>query len=145
MTLVKWTPKPLRLINEMDNMVNSVFGNDWNFPVNYQDWKPAVDVKETDDLFTIKADLPGMTKKDISVDVSKGILSISGKRDSASDNESDKYHYRERSHGSFDRSFNLPDTVNEEKINAIFKDGILKVELPKHDNSILKERSIKVN
>ena len=64
MTLVKWTPKPLSLFNEMDSMVNSLFGNDWNFPVNYEDWRPAVDVKETDDNFLINADIPGFTKKD---------------------------------------------------------------------------------
>ena len=61
MTLVKWTPKPLSLFNEMDSMVNSLFGNDWNFPVNYEDWRPAVDVKETDDNFLINADIPGFT------------------------------------------------------------------------------------
>ena len=63
MTLVKWTPKPMSLFDEMDNMVSSVFGNDWNFPAKHTDWAPAVDVKETDDLFFITADIPGLTKK----------------------------------------------------------------------------------
>ena len=78
MTLVKWTPKPMSLFDEMDNMVSSVFGNDWNFPANHTDWAPAVDVKETDDLFLITADIPGLTKKDVKVNITDGKMTISG-------------------------------------------------------------------
>ena len=145
MTLVKWTPKPMSLFDEMDNMVSSVFGSDWNFPAKHTDWAPAVDVKETDDLFLITADIPGLTKKDVKVNITDGKMTISGDSQVGADEENSRYHYRERRYGSFKRTFNLPESVNEEKISASFKNGILEVELPKHENVLPKERVIKVN
>ena len=145
MTLVKWTPKPMSLFDEMDNMVSSVFGNDWNFPAKHTDWAPAVDVKETDDLFLITADIPGLTKKDVKVNITDGKMTISGAAKVEDNEENSRYHYRERRYGSFKRTFNLPESINEEKISASFKNGILEIELPKHENVLLKEREIKVN
>ena len=145
MTLVKWTPRHMSLFDEMDNMVNSVFGRDWNFPAKRTDWAPAVDVKETDDLFLITADIPGLTKKDVKVNIANSKITIAGdvKVDAGEDNS--RYHYRERRYGSFKRTFNLPESINEEKISASFKNGILEIALPKHENVLLKEREIKVN
>jgi len=145
MTIVKWTPKPLSLFGEMDNMVNSVFGNDWNFPVNRENWKPAVDVKESDEHFLINADIPGLTKKDIKVNIKNNKLGITGEAKIESNDENSRYHYRERRHGSFHRTFNLPDSVNEEKISASFKNGILKIKLPKHEHVLPKEQEITIN
>ena len=146
MTLIKWQPKPMNVINDMDTMIHSFFNTDWNFPVrDTRNWSPAVDVKETDNLFILTADIPGLTKKDIKVNVADGKLSISGERTYETDQENDNYHYRERRFGTFDRSFKLPDTVDEEKISASFKNGILIVALPKHANILPKEREIKVS
>jgi Molecular chaperone (small heat shock protein) len=65
----------------MDKMISNVFENDWNFPVRSKtNWSPPVDVKETDDSFTLTADIPGLTKKEVNVNVSDGIVSISGER-----------------------------------------------------------------
>ena len=146
MTLIKWQPKPMNVFDDMDSMIHSFFNTDWNFPVrDTRDWSPAVDVKETDNSFILTADIPGLTKKDIKVNVANGKLSISGERTYETDQENDNYHYRERRFGTFDRSFNLPDTVDEEKISASFKIGILNVSLPKHENILPKEREIKVS
>ena len=145
MTLVKWTPKPLSLFDEMDSVVNSEFGRDWNFPVNYTDWTPAVDVKETNDLFLITADIPGLTKKDVKVNIADGKMTIAGDAKVETDENNSRYHYRERRYGSFKRTFNLPESINEEKISASFKNGILEIKLPKHENVLSKEREIKVN
>ena len=146
MTLIKWQPKPMNVFDDMDTMIHSFFNTDWNFPVrDTQNWSPAVDVKETDNLFVLTADIPGLTKKDIKVNVANGKLSISGERTYETDQENDNYHYRERRFGTFDRSFKLPDTVDEEKISASFKNGILNVALPKHENILPKEREIKVS
>ena len=146
MTLIKWQPKPMNVFDDMDTMIHSFFNTDWNFPVrDTRNWSPAVDVKETDNLFILTADIPGLTKKDIKVNVANGKLSISGERTYETDQENDNYHYRERRFGTFDRSFNLPDTVDEEKISAYFKIGILNVSLPKHENILPKEREIKVS
>ena len=146
MTLIKWQPKPMNVFDDMDTMIHSFFNTDWNFPVrDTRNWSPAVDVKETDNLFVLTADIPGLTKKDIKVNVANGKLSISGERTYETDQENDNYHYRERRFGTFDRSFKLPDTVDEEKISASFKNGILIVALPKHANILPKEREIKVS
>ena len=146
MTLIKWQPKPMNVFDDMDSMIHSLFNTDWNFPVrDTRNWSPAVDVKETDNLFILTADIPGLNKKDIKVYVANGKLSISGERTYETDQENDNYHYRERRFGTFDRSFNLPDTVDEEKISASFKIGILNVSLPKHENILPKEREIKVS
>jgi len=146
MTLIKWQPKPMNVFDDMDTMIHSFFNTDWNFPVrDTRNWSPAVDVKETDNSFILTSDIPGLTKKDIKVNVANGKLSISGERTYETDQENDNYHYRERRFGTFDRSFKLPDTVDEEKISASFKNGILIVALPKHANILPKEREIKVS
>ena len=146
MTLIKWQPKPMNVFDDMDTMIHSFFNTDWNFPVrDTRNWSPAVDVKETDNSFILTSDIPGLTKKDIKVNVADGKLSISGERTYETDQENDNYHYRERRFGTFDRSFKLPDTVDEEKISASFKNGILIVALPKHANILPKEREIKVS
>ena len=146
MTLVKWTPRPTSILNDMDKMISNVFENDWNFPVRSKtNWSPPVDVKETDDSFTLTADIPGLTKKEVNVNVSDGIVSISGERKFENEKESDNYHYRERQYGSFLRTLNLPETVNEEKITANFKNGILSIELPKQEVALPKERQIKIS
>ena len=146
MTLIKWQPKPMNVFDDMDTMIHSFFNTDWNFPVrDTRNWSPAVDVKETDNSFVLTTDIPGLTKRDIKVNVANGKLSISGERTYETDQENDNYHYQERRFGTFDRSFNLPDTVDEEKISASFKIGILNVSLPKHENILPKEREIKVS
>ena len=130
----------------MDKMINNVFENDWNFPVRSKtNWSPAVDVKESDNSFTLTADIPGLTKKEVKVNITDGILSISGERKFEDEKESGNYHYRERRYGSFSRTFNLPETVNDEDISASFKNGILSIELPKHEVVLPKEREIKIS
>ena len=146
MTLVKWTPRPTSIFNDMDKMISNVFENDWNFPVRSKtNWSPPVDVKETDDSFTLTADIPGLTKKEVTVNVADGIVSISGERKLEDEKESDNYHCRERRYGSFSRTFNLPETVNEEDISASFKNGTLSIELPKQELVLPKERQIKIS
>jgi len=146
MTLIKWQPKPMNVFDDMDSMIHSFFNTDWNFPVrDTRNWSPAVDVKETDNSFVLSADIPGLTKKDIKINVASGKLSISGERTYETDQEKDNYHYRERRFGSFDRSFNLPETVDEDNISASFKNGILSIQLPKHEVEIPKDRLIKIS
>ena len=146
MTLIKWQPKPMNVFDDVDSMIHSIFNTDWHFPArNTQNWSPDVDVKETSNSFVLSADMPGLTKKDIKINVANGRLSISGERSFETEQENDNYHYRERRFGTFDRSFNLPENVDEEKISASFKNGILNVTIPKHENILPKEREIKVS
>ena len=146
MTLIKWAPRPASIFDDMDKMINNVFENDWNFSVRSKtNWSPAVDVKESDNSFTLTADIPGLTKKEVKVNITDGILSISGERKFEDEKENGNYHYRERRYGSFSRTFNLPETVNDEDISASFKNGILSIELPKHEVVLPKEREIKIS
>ncbi len=146
MTLVKWKPRSMTMFDGMDNMINAVFNNDWNRSTNERSsWSPAVDIKETEESYCITADIPGLVKKDIHLDVSDGILSISGDRAQEKETESDLYHYRERTRGTFTRSFHLPDSVNEKKIAAAFKDGILTIDLPKTEPVEPRSRKIKIS
>ena len=146
MTLIKWTPRPASIFDDMNKMISNVYENDWNFPVRSKtNWSPEVDVKESDNSFTLTADIPGLTKKDVNLNVSDNVLSIYGERKVEDEKESGNFHYRERRYGSFSRTFNLPETVKEEDISASFKNGILIVELPKHEVALPKEREIKIN
>ena len=101
--------------------------------------------KEKDNSFVLSADIPGLNKKDIKINVANGRLSISGERTFETDQENDNYHYQERRFGTFDRSFNLPETVDEDNISASFKNGILSIQLPKHEVEIPKDRLIKIS
>jgi len=145
MTLIKWSPTQVNPLNDIDTMISSVFSSDWNQKKdNIKKWMPAVDVKETDEAFFISADIPGLSKKDIHLHISNGAITISGERSHETLKDSENYHYQERESGSFSRSFDLPDSVNEEKITARFKDGMLSIELLKNDLEIPKERIIKI-
>ena len=91
----------------------------------------VVDVMDTDDKYIIKAELPGVDKKDITVDVKNRVLTLKGERSSDSDVKEEKYHLKERSWGSFERRFTLADGIDPEKISADYVDGVLKIEVPK--------------
>ena len=111
-------------------------------PRSQRPWTPAVDILETENELIIKADLPDVDMKDIHVDIENGTLSLKGERQFESDEKNQGYHRIERSYGSFARYFSLPDTVEPDKVKADYKNGVLKVTLPKKE--IAKPRAIKV-
>jgi HSP20 family protein len=96
-------------------------------------WTPAVDIKEEDERFLLKADVPGVAPKDIEVTMEDGVLTIKGERKHESEEEANGYKRVERSYGSFYRRFSLPDTANAEGVTAQGKDGVLEVVIPKHE------------
>ena len=146
MTLIKWTHRPVSIFDGMDRMISNVFDNDWNFQVkSNKNWSPSIDIKESNDSFTLTADIPGLTKKDVKVNISDNVLTISGERVATKTEDSESFHYRERNFGTFKRSFNLPDTVIEDDVKANFKNGILTIDLPKHEVILPKEREVKIN
>jgi len=97
------------------------------------DWAPAVDIKETDEAFSIEAELPGMSKEDVKVTVQDGVLSIQGERRQEEETGDRKHHRIERVYGSFIRRFTLPENVDENSIHASFKDGVLSLTLAKSE------------
>ncbi|MAN34899.1 MAG: hypothetical protein CMF89_00635 [Candidatus Marinimicrobia bacterium] len=126
MKLITWnsTARPISIFNDFDN-----FLNDFSSSLNYSSsWEPKFEVLNTDTMYCIRAEIPGMSKKDIDIELENNTLSISGDRKW---NDKDQNNYSEFSYGKFYRSFNLPEGVKENNIKASMKDGILSVQVPR--------------
>jgi HSP20 family protein len=119
-------------------------GNGNGESVTLPDWSPQVDISEDDQEYLIKADLPEMKKDDVSVVVEDGIVSVSGERKTEKEEKKKKYHRIERSYGSFRRGFLVPEDADASKVAAEFKEGVLKVHLPKSATAKPKAVEVKV-
>lgn len=108
-------------------------------------WNPPVDVYETGDSIVLKADLPEVSKEDVDISVEGNVLTIRGERKREHEVKEKKFYRRERSYGSFTRSFTLPGTVDPDKIEAGFTGGVLTVTLPKREESKPKQIKVKVS
>jgi len=135
-----------RMRRDMDRLWDSFFEDrpmvrrgDW-----MGEWMPSLDLSETKNEFVVKAEVPGMTPKDIDISLSEGILTIRGEKKQEKEEKEENYHFVERSYGSFSRSIRLPGEVHSDKIKAAYKDGILRVTLPKTEETKKKEIKIKV-
>ena len=137
MELVRWNPWGARMNvrSNFDRLFDEFFSSGPASGIRNDSLtgaiNPAVDVFEEDAAYVIKAELPGIEKKDISLDVSDGVLTLKGERKHEAEVNEDTYYRREMVYGTFQRSFRLPENVNAELIKADYKDGILKVEIPK--------------
>ncbi len=98
-------------------------------------WMPAVDIYETPDQVVMKAELPGLTREDIEINVRDNTLSLRGQRKFEKDVKEENYLRIERAYGSFQRSFTLPVTIQQDKIKAVFRDGVLELTLPKAEEA----------
>ena len=94
-------------------------------------WSPAVDIKEEDDRFVIRADIPGVAPEDIDISMEQGVLTIKGERKHEAEENKEGYHRIERAYGTFMRRFALPENVDADKISASSKDGVVEIVLPK--------------
>jgi HSP20 family protein len=108
------------------------------------DWAPAVDIAETPEEFLIKVELPEVKKEDVKVTVESGVLRIEGERRQEKEEKTKKFHRIERAYGSFVRTFAVPDNIDEAKVSAEFKDGVLNVHLPKTEKAKHKAIEVKV-
>jgi HSP20 family protein len=108
------------------------------------DWHPVCDVKENDKELIVHAELPGVDKDKVKLDVSQNILTVSGERSNVSRKENDRYHATERAYGYFSRSVALPDGVDPSSINATYKDGVLEVVVPKPTKAITGRTNIQI-
>jgi HSP20 family protein len=121
--------------HDMNRMFDQFFRGGNGEEANVSAWRPSVDVYETDDALVIKAELPGVSKDDVSIDVHQNRLTLRGQRKHETDVKDEHYHRVERSYGSFQRSFTLPATVDAEKAEASFKDGVLELRLPRLESA----------
>jgi HSP20 family protein len=150
MSIVRWDP--FRELEDMSHRLNRVFGRsglargteDKGEFVTF-DWAPSVDIAETAEAFEIKAELPDLRKEDVKVSVEDGQLRISGERKQEKEEKGKKFHRVERSYGSFMRSFSLPENVDDAKLSAEYKDGVLNVRLPKTERAKPKAIAVKVS
>jgi HSP20 family protein len=108
------------------------------------DWSPTVDISETDAEYLVKAEIPEVDRKDVKVTVQDGLLTIQGERKQEKEEKGKRFHRVERSYGTFLRTFDMPDGVDEEKVKAEFKDGMLLVHLPKTEKARTKVIEVKV-
>jgi len=122
------------------------FVNDWPFRSSIfesaDSWRPAVDVLQKDGNLVLRAEIPGVEQKDIEVQLDGNVLTLKGERKLECEEDRDNYYRMERYSGTFARSFKLPETVDRDKINADYKDGVLTVTIPQRPE--LKPREIPV-
>jgi HSP20 family protein len=148
MALVRWDP--FRELEDMSERLNRMFArpalrSSGKETLTVADWVPTVDISETDEEYLIKAELPEVKKEDVKLSVHDDVLSISGERKYEKEEKGKKFHRVERAYGSFTRSFTLPDDADAAKIAAEYKDGVLKVHLPKSEKAKPKSIEVKVS
>jgi len=146
MTLVRW--RPFRELENIQGEMNSLIENfftPWRRETDvlpYR-WKPVCDLKEDDENYILEAEIPGLKREDIKITLKNEILTISGERKEKKKKKDKHSHLFERQSGSFYRLFALPAGVVEDKIDATYRDGILKVVLPKTEEAKVKEIAVK--
>ena len=123
-----------RLHNEMDNLIGSIFG-DWDRPLWASSHWPAIDIAEKDNEFIVKAEIAGCKAEDVNISVPGNILTISGEKKAEEEKKEKGYYHVERSYGSFRRDLNLAVEVDPAKIEAICKDGVLTITVPKSEKA----------
>jgi HSP20 family protein len=135
MNLIKWNPwREMDIFSGRANRFfeDSFFPTAWlNEESGLGTWQPAADIYDHAEKIVIKAELPGVDKKDIHVDVKDGILTLSGERSFENEVKEGNYHRKERAFGKFYRSFELPGGLDPKKIDANYRDGVLSIEIPK--------------
>lgn len=147
MAIVRWDP--WTTLPSLQDRINRIFeeafprgtAKDSEFATT--DWRPAVDTYEEGNNIVIKAELPGVKKEDITIDVKDNVLTLKGERSAESEVKEENYYRREQSYGKFFRAFTLPDAVDPSRIEANCKDGVLKISIPKAEKAKTKKIDIK--
>lgn len=141
MTLMRYTRPNRNAVSKnfsdiMDEFFNDVVSD------RRDNFVPSIDISETEDQFLISAELPGMSKDDINISLENGRLAISGERSFETEEQGKKYHRVETKYGSFERSFQLPDNVDEESISATYENGLLNISIDKSEDKVKKKIEI---
>ena len=143
MALIKYNPSnhsPVSFRNFVDRFFNDDFYNGGDDSIYFS---PKVDVSETDQQFEIDFFIPGVEKEQINIDLNDGRLTVSGERKFEKENKGKNYRSVESSFGSFTRSFQLPDNIDQNDVSASFENGVLQIVVPKDEKKIAK-RSIAI-
>lgn len=141
------SPKDLfNLRTELDKFFEDFFDNWWKEGRELAEtqWRPSVDISETDEKIVVNAELPGIDQENVKVTLRDNVLTIKGEKKQEEKEEGKNYHRVERVYGNFERSFSLPSEVDADEIEANYKDGILNVTLPKVEKEKPKEIAINI-
>ena len=155
MAITRWKPRyewtPFGAMRELEHEMDRMFGlTRWPMVERGTTgllegiWSPSVDVYQDEHKIVVKADVPGLEKKDFDIAVVDHHLTIKGERKNENEVKEENYHRTERVYGTFQRSFELPATVDTEKIQAEYKDGVLELTLPKKEEAKPKQIAVKV-
>lgn len=150
--LTRWNP--FREMEELQRRMSTLF--DWSpfrrsslisdeEAITAPEWAPLVDIVEDDKEYLIKVELPEVNKDDVKVTVEGDTLTISGERKAEKEEKGRKFHRVERYYGRFERSFTIPDDADADNVKAEFKDGVLRVHLPKSEKARPKQIEVKVS
>ena len=132
------------LQNRLNTMLDSAFGRRGGVSgsLDWTGWTPSVDISEDDKEYVVRAELPGLSKKDVNVTFENGILNISGDRQQEKEQRGRRYHRVECSYGKFSRAFTLPGDMDPNQIKAEFKDGVLFVHVAKSESAKPKQIAV---
>jgi HSP20 family protein len=132
MALVRWDPAQElgTLQTDLNRVFDTFFGGRTANDATRR-WVPAMDLVETDDHLVLRADLPGLDKEDVEIEVKDGVLTVSGERRTEHEDSADGYHRVERAFGRFSRSLSLPQGIDADRVQAEFDKGVLEVRIPK--------------
>ena len=146
-----WYSNPFSELESLQRQMNKLFDYSLYKP-EYSDtsilgsqWAPAIDIYDSKDSITVKADLAGLKKEDIDVSIQENVLTIKGEKRRSSEAKEEAYLRTERFTGTFHRSITLPTEVAQEKVQASFKDGMLELTLPKKEDAKPKQIKIEVS
>ena len=146
MAITRWDPfRDFSLLQDRMNRLFDDAGRGWRpeEPSATTTWSPAVDIFETENEIMVQAELPGVDRKDLTLNLENNVLTLKGERRFEKETKQENYHRIERSYGAFSRAFSIPAIVDEEKIRADYKEGILKIALPKKEQ--VKPKQIKID
>ena len=132
------------LQTSINQLFDQSFGQSSQTGAALNTWTPAVDVYEDENAFLIKVDLPEINKEDVKVNLNENVLALTGERRFEHEDKREGYHRVERTYGQFYRSFTLPPNVNTEAISAEFRDGVLRLTLPKREEAKPKQIEVKI-
>lgn len=131
MAITLWrSRKPFEGLVRWFDDVERFFDDDFFGAPSVRSWVPAVDVEEKDGAYIVRADLPGLKKDDIHIELHDGILTLRGERDDKHEEKKKNFYRLERYHGSFERSFRVPEGTTEKDIAAKYRDGVLELRIP---------------
>jgi HSP20 family protein len=144
MAIVRWNPvrEMLSVQDEMNRLLSDVFGRRYAEEGTVP-WTPPVDIEETADHYLVRAELPGMKQDEIKITVEDNRLVVRGEKRREEEKSGTNYHRVERVFGQFERAFTLTHAVRQDKIEAMYKDGVLEVQLPKAEEAKAREIPVK--